>query len=199
MATDLRALMENVQRCYDFRDKSVIHVGAGGGQLVGYAAAARSVLAVDRDPEAIRRLGVVLREQGLLSRFIVFRGDFAAVRTRADVVFFEFTLHLVADPDTALRHAATLAPETLVVDPAPGSRWAWYCGEETKVERVWEAVGRLGISRDEIFMGAQQFRDYPELLAKVGALGEPTLGRIEEFRERQGVAIPMPYRIALLR
>ena len=199
MATDLRTLLENVQRCYDFRDKSVIHVGAGSGQLVGYAAAARSVLAVDRDPEAIRRLGVVLREQGLLSRFIVFRGDFAAVRTRADVVFFEFTLHQVANPDAVLVHARALAPETLIVEPAPGSRWAWYCGEEGQVERSWEAVGRHAIAREETFMGAQQFRDYAELSAKVGGLGEPTLGRIAEFRERQGVAIPMPYRIVLLR
>ena len=199
MATDLRTLMENIQHCFDFRDKSVIHVGAGSGQLVGYAAAARSVLAVDHDPEAARRLSVVLRETGLLSRFIVFRGDFAAVRIRADVVFFEFTLHEVADPDAALQHARTLAPETLVVDPAPGSRWAWTCGEEAKVERSWQAVGRCEISRDETFTGAQQFRDYAELLAKVGAQGEPTLGRIEEFRNRQGLAIPMPYRIALLR
>ncbi len=199
MATDVRALMENIQSCYDFRDKSVIHVGAGGGQLIGYAMAARTVLAVDRDPDAVRRLGVVLREQGLLSRFIVFKGDFASVRTRADVVFFEFCLHETADPDAALRHGASLAPETLVVDHAPGSRWAWYGGEETKVERSWEAVRRFGISRDETFMGAQQFHDYKELLAKVAVQGEPTLGRIEEFKGRQGIAIQMPYRIALLR
>jgi len=199
MATDVRALLENIQSCYDFRDKSVIHVGAGGGQIIGYASAARSVLAVDRDDEAVRRLGVVLREQGLLSRFIIFKGDFASVRTRADVVFFEFCLHEIADPDAALRHAKTLAPETLVVDHAPASRWIWYGGEETEVERSWEAVRRFGISRDETFMGAQQFHDYDELLAKVGVQGELSISRIEEFRGRQGIAIQMPYRIALLR
>jgi SAM-dependent methyltransferase len=199
MATDVRAVMENIQSCYDFRDKSVIHVGAGGGQFIGYASTARSVLAVDRDPEAVRRLGVVLREQGLLGRFIVFKGDFATVRARADVVFFEFCLHETADPDAALRHAKALAPETLVVDPAPGSRWAWYCGEETLVERSWETVARFGIARDQTFMGAQQFHDYKELLAKLGVPGEPVLSRIEEFKGRQGLAIQMPYRIALLR
>jgi hypothetical protein len=199
MATDIRALMENIQSCYDFRDKSVIHVGAGGAQLIGCTATARSVLAVDPDPEGVRRLGVVLREQGLLSRFIVMKGEFLVVRARAEVVFFEFCLHHMTDPDAALRHARTLAPETLVVDEAPGSRWAWYLGEETMVERCWEAVGRAPIARDDTFMGAEQFRDHAELLARVRVRGEPTIGRIEEFKSRQGIAIQMPYRIVLLR
>jgi len=197
METDVNLLLENIGSCYDFRNKSVIHVG--GGQIVGYGAAARSVLAVDADPEGVRRLGVLLREKGLLSRFIVFKGDFLTVRARADVIFFPFSLHAMADPDAALRHARTLAPETLVVDAAAGSRWAWYCGEETGVERSWEAVGRFPIARDEAFMGAEQFHDYHELLVRVRALGEPTLSRIEEFKGRQGLAIKMPYRVALLR
>ena len=122
MATDVRALIDNIQSCCDLRDKSVIHVGVGGGELVACSSAARSVLAVDRDPDAIRRLGATLREQDLLGRYIVFRGDFRAVRTRADVVFLGFCLHTMADPDGALRHARTLAPATVVVDAAPGSR-----------------------------------------------------------------------------
>ena len=198
MESDIQTLMENVESCYDFRNKSVIHVAAGGGQLVGYGAAARSVLAVDADPEGARRLGVLLREKGLLSRFIVFKGDFLSVRARADVVFFEFALHRMADPADALRHARTLAPETLVVDAAPGSRWAWYMGDETGVERSWEAVDRQRVARDDSFMGAEQFRDYDALLVRVRPRGEPAIGRIEEFRGRQGIAIQMPYRIALL-
>ena len=199
MESDIQTLMENIESCYDLRNKSVIQVAAGGGQLVGYGAAARSVLAVDADPEGVRRLGVLLREKGLLSRFIVFRGEFLTVRARADVVFFEFALHRMADPDAALRHAKTLAPETLVVDAALGSRWAWYLGEETGVERTWEAVGRQRIARDDAFMGAEQCRDYSDLLGRVRPRGEPTLGRIEEFRDRQGIAIPMPYRVVVLR
>ena len=57
METDVNLLLENIESCYDFRNKSVIHVGGGGGQIVGYGAAARSVLAVDADPEGVRRLG----------------------------------------------------------------------------------------------------------------------------------------------
>ena len=199
MATDVRALIDNIQSCCDLRDKAVIHVGVGGGELVACTAAARSVLAVDTDADAARRLGVTLREAGLLGRHIVFRGDFRAVRARADVVFLDFCLHAMADPDGALRHARTLAPETVVVDAAPGSRWAWYLGEETQVERAWEAVGRGAVARDDSFMGAEQFHDYHELLARLQSRGEPTLGRIEEFKGRQGIAIQMPYRVVLLR
>lgn len=199
MATDVRALMDNIAARYDFRDKSVIHVGAGGGRLIGYATGARSVLAVDADAEAVRRLGVTLREQGLVSRFIVFKGELASVRARADVVFFEFCLHAAADPAAALQHARALAPETLLVDHAPGSRWSWTCGEETGVARLWEAASRFPVARDETVMGAEQFHDYDELAAAVGGRGEPALGRIAELRGRQGIAIPMPYRIALLR
>jgi 2-polyprenyl-3-methyl-5-hydroxy-6-metoxy-1,4-benzoquinol methylase len=47
MATDIGAIERNLQSFYDFQDKSVIHVGAGGGQLIGYAAITRSVLAID--------------------------------------------------------------------------------------------------------------------------------------------------------
>jgi hypothetical protein len=199
MATDVRALMENIASRYDFRDKSVVHVGAGGGRLIGYATHARSVLAVDSDAEAVRRLGVALRERGLVSRFIVFKGTLTSVRARADVVFFEFCLHETEDPGAALGHARTLAPETLVVDHAPGSRWSWYCGEEAGVERAWQAVAGFPIARDETLMGAEQFHDYDELVAALGGRGEPALGRIAEFRGRQGLAIEMPYRIAVLR
>jgi len=199
VATDVRTLLDNIRSCYDFRDKSVIHVGAGGGRLVGCTAPARSVLAVDRDAEAVRRLSVALREQELLGRFIVMQGDFSVVRARAEVVFFEFCLHRMPDPDAALRHARTLAPETLVLDAAPGSRWAWYRGDAAEVERGWEAVGRLPIARDDTFMGAEQFHDYAELLGYIRPHGETAVTRIAEFKDRQGIAIPMPYRIVLLR
>src|SRR5512135_3121071 len=199
MATDLRALLDNLRLAYDFRDKSVIHVGAGGSRVLDYATAARSVLAVDADPEGVRHLGIALRERDLLGRFILFRGDFGAVRARADVVFFEFCLHAMADPEGALRHARSLAPETLVVESAPGSRWDWTLGQDAEVARAWDAVGRLPIARDDTFMGAEQFHDYAELLGAVQTRGATAVGRIEDMKGREGIAIPMPYRIALLR
>jgi ubiquinone/menaquinone biosynthesis C-methylase UbiE len=198
MATDIEAIIRNIEPCYDFTGKSVIHVGAGGGQFVGYAGRTRKVLGVDPDPGAVERLKQVIREKGLESRFSALQGDILTVTARADVVFFEFCLHEIADPRAALRHARTLAPETLVVDPAPGSTWAWYLCEAEKVQRGWAAAEESRLALDRRFEGVQRFHDHAELLAKVQVLGESVIRRIEEFRDRRDFTIDMPYRVALL-
>ena len=56
MATDIEAVERNLRSFYDFHDKIVVHVGAGGGQLIGYSEIARSVLAVDIDEQALSTL-----------------------------------------------------------------------------------------------------------------------------------------------
>ena len=198
MATDIEAIIRDIESCYDFTGKSVIHVGAGGGQFVGYAGRTRKVLGVDPDPGAVERLKQVIREKGLESRFSALQGDILTVTARADVVFFEFCLHEIADPRAALRHARTLAPETLVVDPAPGSTWAWYLCEAEKVQRGWAAAEESRLALDRRFEGVQRFHDHAELLAKVQVLGESVIRRIEEFRDRRDFTIDMPYRVALL-
>ncbi len=198
MATDLEAILADIESCYDFGGKSVIHVGAGGGQFIAYAARTRSTLGVDPDPGAVERLVAAVRQRGLADRFCVRKGDVLEVSERADVVFFEFCLHEIADPLAALRHARTLAPETLVADAAPGSRWAWYLCEEDKVRRAWAAVERFERTEDRAFAGCQRFRDHAELLAKVQVLGEPVIRRIAEFAGRERFGIDMPYRVALL-
>jgi hypothetical protein len=198
MATDIAAILADVESCYDFSGKSVIHVGAGGGQFVGYADRARSVLGVDPDPGAVARLKEVVRERGLEDRFQVRQDDILAVSARADVVFFEFCLHEIVDPLTALRHARALAPRVLVADHAPGSAWSWHLCETEKVLRGWAAAERFPRALDRVFPGTQRFQDHAELLAKVRSLGEPVLRRIEEFRERRDFSIDMPYRVALL-
>jgi len=198
MATDLAAIVANIEAFYDFGGKTVIHVGAGGGQFIGYAARARGVLAVDPDPGAVERLRTAIRTQGLEERIVVVEADFLTLTDRADVVLFEFCLHEIADPAAALRHAGTLAPAALVVDPAPGSRWAWCCGEEDKVRRSWAAAERTRVRKRASFQGMQRFHDYAELFAKAGGLGEPTLSRIAAFRDRLDFTIDMPYQMALL-
>lgn len=198
MATDIDAIIRNIESCFDFTGKSVIHVGAGGGQFIGYAGRARKVLGVDPDPGAVERLRQAVRDKGLEERFRVLHGDFLAVSARADVVFFEFCLHEIVDPRAALRHAGTLAPETLLVDPAPGSSWSWYLCEEEKVRRGWAAAEELRLSLDRRFEGTQRFRDHAELVAKVQMLGDPVIRRIQEFAARTDFTIDMPYRVALL-
>ncbi len=199
MATDIAAILRNVESFHPLAGMTVLHVGAGGGQFIGYAARARSVVAVDPDPDAVARLEAAVREARLGDRFRVVRAGLLDVTERAEVVFFEFCLHEIADPGAALAHARTLAPETLVVDHAPGSRWSWCCGEEEKVERSWAAVDAARPVVGARFLAEQRFRDFAELEAKLGDLPEPTPARIAEYRCRAGFAIAMPYRMALVR
>jgi SAM-dependent methyltransferase len=198
MATDIAAIIRNLEAFYGFQGKTVLHVGAGGGQFIGYAAHARRVVGVDPDPEAVDRLKAAVFAVGLEDRFHVLQADLMTVSEKADVAFFEFCLHEIPDPAAALRHAHTLAPQILIVDPAPASRWAWYCGEEERVVESWMVVDRFPPARAARFLGKQVFRDYAELDAKIGMLGEPTLTRIAEFRTLKDFEIAMPYRMALL-
>lgn len=199
VATDIAAILRNTEAFHPLQGLRVLHVGAGGGQFIGYAVRARSVLAVDPDPEAVDRLKGAVRDAHLEDRFHVLQADLLAVTERADIAFFEFCLHEIADPRAALAHARTLAPETLVVDHAPGSTWSWYCGEEGKVAASWAAVDAARPVVGARFLGEQRFQDFAELEAKIGMLEEPTPTRIAGFRGQSGIAIPMPYRMALLR
>jgi hypothetical protein len=198
MATDIQAILHDVEACYDFDGRSVIHVGAGGGQLIGYAHRARGVLGVDTDAAAVERLQAKVRELGLTDRYRATQSDILSVSERADVVFFEFCLHEIVDGFTALTHARKLAPDLLVADHAPGSPWAWHLLEAEKVLRGWAALERFPIALDRTFTAAQRFRDHAELLAKVQVLGEDVIRRIDGFRDQRDFTIAMPYRIALL-
>ncbi len=198
MATDIAAILRDLESCYDFTGKTVIHVGAGGGQFIGYAGKAAGVLGVDPDAAAVERLHSAIRERGLESRFRVRQGDILSVKTRADVAFFEFCLHEIVDPLTALRHARSLAPEVFVADHAPGSSWAWHMCETEKVLRGWTAVERFPRVLERTFPGTQRFHDHAELLAKLQSLGDCVVRRVREFEEQRDFTIDMPYRVAVL-
>ena len=63
MATDIAAIVRNLEAFYPFKDKAVLHVGAGGGQFIGYAVHAKRVVGVDPDPEAVDRLKTAVRDK----------------------------------------------------------------------------------------------------------------------------------------
>lgn len=198
MAADIAAILADIESCFDFTGLSVLHVGAGGGQFVGYAAKAARVLAVDPESQAVERLQATLRERGLEARVSVRQGDVMTVRERADVVFFEFCLHEIADPAAALRHARTLAPRILVADHAPDSAWCDLMLEGDKVQASWAAVAAFPRALDRRFAGEQRFRDHPELVSKIAVLGDEVIDRAGVHVGRRDFVIPMPYRIALL-
>ena len=198
MATDIAVVLANLTGFYDFRDKTTVHVGAGGGQFIGYAARARQVVAVDPDANAIARLQVAVGAMGLRDRFAVRQEEFESIVDPGDVVFFEFCLHEMSNPAALLTHARRLAPETLVIDHAPGSRWAWYTAETEKVARSWGAVERAGVRRARDFSGVQRFADAEALFQKVESLGEPAVSRALAHAGPAPIEIEMTYRIALL-
>jgi SAM-dependent methyltransferase len=198
MATDVREIVTRLSAFYDFKDKSVVEVGAGGGQLVEFARPARRVFAVDKDAAALARLAERLHECGMAEKFSLLCGDWLETAPRGDVVLFEFCLHQMADPERALAHARGLAPDVLILDHAPGSQWEWLAAEDAKVEGAWEAAERRSTRRQQSVMAWQVFPDYPALAARLASQGQVSVERIARFRGARGISIPMPYRLALL-
>ena len=198
MTTDTRKIAIDLAAFYDFGGRTVIDVGAGGGQLIDYAAGARKVIAVDNDAAALARLADRVRERGLDDVFALVNQDFLDVTTTADVVLFEFCLHLMTAPERALAHARGLASDVVVIGHAPGSPWSWSAAEEGGVEAAWKAVERAGIRRQRDVTALQHFSDYAELETKLAGSGPDSLLRIQARRGQADITIPMPYRLALV-
>jgi len=198
MATDIAQVVAALTAFYDFAGKTVIDIGAGGGQLVEYARTARRVIAIDHDTSALARLRTRLLECGLSTQFELVASDLYDVRTRGDVVLFEFCLHEMADPARALVHAHGLAPDVVVIDHAPGSPWSWCAAEDDGVEAAWEAVAGVAVRREHDVAAWQRFSDYAELESRLAHRGPESLRRIATLRAQADISIPMPYRIALL-
>lgn len=197
MATDISIVEKNLRSFFDFHDKVVVHVGAGGGQLVGYSSITRSVLAVDIDKEAALHLDNSVREKGLSDKFKIEVADILSISAEADVVFFEFCLHEMPDPDRALKHARSLAPTILVIDHHPDSPWAWYVLESEKAARSWDAIRKFNIIQETSFHAEQYFTNYSELLTKVEVMGELAIERISDYFGKSNILIKMKYTIAL--
>ncbi len=199
MATDIEAVERNLRSFYDFHDKIVVHVGAGGGQLIGYSEITRSVLAVDIDEKAASELEASVRAKGLSHKFGIEVADILSISAEADVVFFEFCLHEMPDPGKALKHARSLAPDILIIDHHPDSQWAWYVLESEKAGRSWNEARKFNVIREKSFNAEQYFSNYSELLAKVEVMGDLAISRISDFAGESDITIKMKYTIALLK
>ncbi len=199
MATDLAAMVVNLLACVPIEGKRVLAVGAGGGQLVAWARRAREVIAVDPDAPALETLLARAAEIGIAERFTLVAEDFLRVDASADVVLFEFSLHEIADPAAALDHAAELAPETAVIDHAPGSPWAWYVLDEEKVVRSWRAVEAARPISLARFATCHAFASLDELLAKLAPCGPEAERRARDAFAQGPISIPLGYAIARLR
>jgi SAM-dependent methyltransferase len=198
LATDYATLSENLCRFYDFNGKVVLFIGAGGKQLLSPATGTRKMIAVDRDARALRELQANVVAQGLQDSVEVIAADFETVVKRADVIYFEFCLHEMDDPEKALKHAKSLAPDVVVYDHSPGSEWIYYGVEEDKVAHSAAVMEGFGIRRRQKFQAEQRFADHEELLAKVGPQGPLAIERAQRFAGRTNIVIPMSYELNLL-
>jgi len=199
MAADYKQMVENLRQFYDFSDKEVVAVGAGGGQLIDLVAETRKLIVIDNDPTAISRWQARIEAEGLKDRVVAMRADFCATSRRGDVVYFEFSLHEVDDPGKALRHALTLAPEVLVFDHLPDSEWIFHAAEEDKVRRSTEALEQFDCVRRQAFGTEQRFQTYQQLVDKISCQGKVALERATKYRDANEIAIPMTYGLSLLR
>lgn len=198
MPADYRRMVANLLGFYDFSGKTVIAVGAGGGQLVEYGRAAARVLALDNDAPALARLRERLGATGLANKFRPLLCDFMRAELEADVVLFEFCLHEMPDPGAAVGRALGMAAAVVVFDHWPGSEWSYLGAEEVKIEASWAALARFPVTKTQRHEDTQVFRDYEELYDKVKGQGETSLARIAAFRGQTGIRIPMSYGLALV-
>ncbi len=198
MAIDVLEIVRNLIDFYDFNDKIIISVGAGGGQLIEYGRHAKKVYAVDNDLTAIRKLEDNLLRNKLSDSFEVFNCDFFDFTLKGDVVLFEFCLHEMIDPMKAINHAKTLGVDVVIIDHSPASEWAFYVDEKEKVEVSWKAIKSFPIHKVEKYNTKQIFSDYEELYQKVRVMGEVSIKRIQPFINRHKFSIPMSYGIALI-
>jgi SAM-dependent methyltransferase len=198
MAADYKQIVADLLAFSDFTDRTVLSVGAGGGQLIEYGRAARKVLALDCDKAALDRLRANLKTAGLEDKFEPLLGDFFTAALDADVVLFEFSLHEMADPGAALERARRLAPAVVVFDHGPGSLWSYIAGEEDKVVAAWAAVCRVPVKKTRIHEGVQAFAAFEDLYDKVKGQGETSLARIERYRGQTGIRVPFTYGLALI-
>jgi hypothetical protein len=102
------------------------------------------------------------------------------------------------DPEKALVHAKSLAPDIVVYDHSPGSEWIYYGAEEDKVAHSAAVMKRFGIRRRQTFEAEQRFRNYAELLLKVSPQGPSAIERVQRFVGATNIAIPMSYELDLL-
>lgn len=198
MPADYRKMVADLVEFHDLGGKTVLAVGAGGGQLVEYGRAARRVVALDSDASAVEALRRKLKAAGLEDRFEPVAGDFFRTSRPADVVLFEFCLHEMPDPGAAVEHARGLAPDVVVFDHAPGSAWAFIASEEAKVAAAWAALERFPVKKVRMCETVQAFSDFAALRERVEGQGPTTLARIEAYRGETDIRIPMSYGLALI-
>ena len=198
MLKDIDQVIGNLLEFYDFRDKTIVSVGAGGGQFIAYAREAKQVVAIDHDKNALDALSANIKRLGLSEKFSLIHSDFTDVGIKGDIVFFEFCLHEMSEPRRSINHAFLLASEVMIADHHPESDWAYVADEDVKAQNSWADVEGFSLRYESCFEADQYFENYDELYEKVNVQGENSIRRIEKYKACKHFIIPMKYQFALL-
>jgi len=200
MATDYVLMIQNLLAFYDFKDKTMVCIGAGGGQFIGYSQPLKKIIAIDQDAGALEQFRLAVARNNIADKFELIHGDFLTMDlpVHGDVVLFEFCLHEMADAAVALAQAGKLADDVVVFDHGLKSQWAYHVVEEEKMRVSWQAVKCFKVSLHREYAAEQKFKDYDELLAKVKPQGEIAIQRIEKFKGKIDITIPFTYELALI-
>ena len=198
MALDRAQLTANLHSFYDFEGKIVLCVGAGGGQLLDQNIVTAETVLVDRDQRSFAGINtrkLTNEKQRTVSTVVA---DFNAVNVPGDVVYFEFCLHEMDDPERAVNHARTLAADVVIFEHAPASDWVFYSAEEEKVRRCAEALARFSMRRHQNVLAEQTFKNHSELVAKVNCQGDLAIERAGRFAGAMDIVIAMKCALTLL-
>lgn len=193
MATDIKAIISNLYQFYNPDGKTIITVGAGGGQLIDYYKDAKLIYGIDTDQDAIEKLKIKIAENLLEEKYKCIHADFLSINQRGDVVLFEFSLHEMDDISKALDKGRKLASTVIIIDHSWQSKWIQYIDEAEKVERVRKYLEKERPKRIKSFHAKQYFSHYKELEEKVKSQGEKAINSIQEFKGKEKIEIDFEY------
>ena len=198
LATDYAQLAKNLLRFYDFTNKVVLFVGAGGRQLLDPSAGTKKLIAIDQDVEALRELAANVAAKGIQGSMEVVGSKFEDVALSAMWSISNFVCTRWPIPRRRLPTPRIWHATPVVFDHSPDSEWIFYGAEEDKVRSSTQAMERFGLKGRERFHTEQRFEDYAELLAKVSAQGPTAIQRAQRFAGATNIVIPMRYELNLL-
>ncbi len=197
MAIDLQKMINNLLAFYEFDNKKVLSIGAGG-QFYHYGVKAKEVIAVDSDKAALNFLKDSIEKENLTEKFTLIHSDFYKFKDHGDVLMFDFCLHEIPNPEKAIQHALTMSSDIVINDHWPSSEWAYITDEEVKATNSWKAIENTNPRIIKKIDTLQFFQDFEELYNKVKVQGERTIQRIEKYKGMENFNIPMSYGLALI-
>lgn len=198
MGADINKIINNLNEFYNLTDKKIIHVGIGKGLFTGYSNLAKKVFAYDNNPDIEKDLLSKLQNENTIDRYVIRISDFSDCKDNADLVFFEFCLHEIENPNEALEFAKGISNNILIIDHSKFSKWSYYTLESDKLEKSWSAINNFEYKKHKAFDEYQFFNDFSELKDKLSVLGDECMKRIKEFENESNIKIYMPYEICLI-